>query len=93
MNSQIKYDAEIELSVPTGNVLKAVIVNVDVTPKDAGVLIYGNCADGTIGFVEVRGSQQGLRLPFINGHVYIKHVGGLESLQIAAAGWVDDLSR
>lgn len=84
-------DYEGELQVPTGNMLKAVIVNIRVRPEDAGARIYGNLSNGTVNFVEVIGPKTNFELPFINGHIYAEYIGKPDSFRVDAVGWIDDL--
>jgi hypothetical protein len=89
MESQIKYELETELSAPTGGVLSAIMVTVEIEPKDAGCLIYGTLKNGDLGYVEVRGPKADVELPFSHPKIYVKYVGGLTNLRISTRGWRD----
>jgi hypothetical protein len=91
MNSKqtITYNIESKLSVPEGIALDAIHVRVEIKPVSAGCLIYGWTADGNLGYVEVRGTQSDVRLPFVNGQVYVKYLEGLEHISISTLGWTE----
>lgn len=89
MESQIKYELQVELSAPTGGILSAIFVTVDIEPKDAGCLIYGTLPDGNIGYVEIRGPKADVDLPFSHPKVYVKYLRGLTNIRISTRGWRD----
>lgn len=93
MADQIKVNGEFELAVPTGDILKAIAVNIDISPPTGSVLVYGMTSATELTPIKIEGSQSGLQLPFINGSVKITHLGNVTQCSIAAVGWVDDLSR
>ena len=54
MNEQFTYNAEIDLTAPTGGVLNGIHVLIEIEPNDAGCLIYGTKPDGNIGYLSSR---------------------------------------
>ncbi len=91
MESQIKYELETELSAPTGGVLSAILVTVEIEPKDSGCLIYGTLRDGNIGHIEVRGPKADVELPFAHPKIYVKYLKGLTNIRISTRGWKDSV--
>lgn len=91
MKSQVTYNEELHLSVPTGDILDAIRVEITVEPKDAGVLIYGTDVRGNFQPVEVRGAVNVIDLPFVNGHIYVAYLGGLKTWSLKTLGWKDGL--
>lgn len=89
MESQITYNEEIDLSAPTGGVLTAIFVAIDIEPRDAGCLIYGTRPNGDIQPVEVRGPHPELELPFAHPKIHVKYLRGLTKLSISTLGWRD----
>jgi len=89
MESQIRYELEVELSAPTGGVLSTIMVTVEIEPKDAGCLIYGTMPNGSMGYVEIRGPRAEVDLPFAHPKIYLKYVGGLTNIRISTRGWSD----
>jgi hypothetical protein len=69
---EITYHVAVDLTVPPGVPLKAIVVAIDVKPADGGMLIYGYSSETSILPVEVRGSVPRLELPFIKPKIYIK---------------------
>lgn len=59
MNDRITYDAEIDLTAPTGGVLSAIFVTVEIEPNDGACLIYGTKPDGNMGYLQVNGPEGG----------------------------------
>ncbi|RXT18757.1 hypothetical protein B5P46_28095 [Rhizobium leguminosarum] len=93
MTDQIKIHGEFELAVPTGDILRAIIVDIEIVPPNGSVLIYGMTSPTTMSPIKVDGSKKGLQLPFINGKIKITHLGEVTKASIAARGWVDSVNR
>lgn len=89
MSSEITYNKLVNLTAPPGGVLSAIYVTVEIEPADAGCLIYGWMPDGNLGYVEVRGSLTDVDLPFAHPEVYLKYLGGLQSIQVSTRGFAD----
>jgi hypothetical protein len=95
MNDQFTYDIKQKLSAPEGGILASVKVAVQIEPRDAGCLIYGIQRDGNIGFVEIRGSNAAIDLPFawppifVKYLLFVKYLRGLEKISITTLGWRD----
>lgn len=89
MSSEITYNEKASLSAPTGGVLTAIMVTVEIEPKDAGCLIYGWMPDGSLGHVEVSGGSVEVDLPFAHPEIYMKYLGGLQKIQVSTRGWKD----
>ena len=89
METTFTYDQEATLSAPPGGILAAIMVTVEIEPADAGCLIYGFLADGSMGQVEVRGARTELELPFAEPKIYVKYLGGLKNLRILTRCWRD----
>jgi hypothetical protein len=91
MTSQIKYNAEFDLTVPTGDILKSIIADVVITPASGSVLIYGMTSPETLEPIQVNGSKSKLELPFINGKIYVTFLGNTTDCSFVTHGWKDSL--
>lgn len=89
MGSQISYNLETDLTVPTDVPLKAIRVRVEIDPKSAACLIYGHLIDGDLGYVQVSGGQTEIDLPFCRPHIYVQYLQGLKNLRISTLGWTE----
>jgi hypothetical protein len=87
MTSEITYNIEADLTVPTGIPLRAITVEVNIEPNDASALIYGTTADGNIGYVQVGDGKNKLELPFANPHIWVKYLSGLVTFKLSTLGW------
>lgn len=89
MTTQIKYHAEFDLTVPTGDVLKAIYADIEITPPNGAILIYGMTSPTELEVVHVGGSSTKAELPFINGHLYVAYLGDTTDCVFAVRGWKD----
>lgn len=87
MESKIEYDKEATLSAPEGGPLKSISVTIQLEPKDAGIIIHGRLANGTMGSVEVHGAHNTIDLPFVKPTIYIKYLHGLTHLNLVTLGF------
>lgn len=88
-DSQITYKVKVTLRAPPGGVLKCIIAKIEMSPADGGCLIYGRTPDGDMGFLEVRGSQERIELPFAHPEIYVKYLKGLKRIEITTLGYRD----
>ncbi|MBY3043711.1 hypothetical protein [Rhizobium leguminosarum] len=93
MTEQIKVNGQFELSVPTGDILRAVIVDVDIEPPSGSVLIYGMTSPTEMTPIQIDGSHKDVELPFINGKVAITHLGNVTKCSITTKGFKDSVRR
>jgi hypothetical protein len=89
MTDQIKYSAEFNLSVPTGDILKSILVDIQITPPSGSVIIYGTTSSTSLQPIQVNGSRQKAELPFINGHLYVTYLGTVSDCVFVTHGWRD----
>jgi hypothetical protein len=89
VESQITFNAEVDLTAPTGGILRSIRVEVTIDPSDAGALIYGKTQSGDFVYVEVGGGTTQLDLPFAEPHIWVKYLRGLTNLKISTLGWRD----
>ena len=80
------YDSVLDLSVPDNGVLRAILVDIDLAPKDGSCTIYGIMPDGHTEGVTVQGGHSQIRLPFAKRKIYVKHNGKLDHIRIGAIG-------
>jgi len=78
------FDKELNLSV--SNNFKSILVDVDLSPKNASCLIYGVMADGKTEAVSVKGGHSQVKLPFSNGKIYLKYADGATEVRIGTIG-------
>ncbi|ARO24761.1 hypothetical protein TAL182_CH03015 [Rhizobium sp. TAL182] len=93
MTEQIKVNGQFELPVPTGDILRAVIVDVDIEPPNGSVLIYGMTSPSEMTPIQIDGSQKDIKLPFINGNIAITHLGKVTKCSVITKGFVDNVRR
>ena len=91
MADQIKYNAEFELTVPTGDVLKSILADIVITPPNGSVLIYGMSSPTSLQPIQIDGSQERFELPFVNGHLYVTYLGNTSDCYFNTHGWKDAL--
>jgi hypothetical protein len=89
MGHSIDFDKELELSVPLGIEVEAILVDVDITPLHASCLIFGLMADGHTKFVRLRGGHSQVRLPFVHRKVYLKYFHNISEVRIGTIGYID----
>jgi hypothetical protein len=89
MEPPVKYDKKLYLMAPTGGVLRSIFVTVEIEPANAGCLIYGMAADGSVACVEATGAKTDIELPFAHPHVYLKYSDGLTDIKISTRSYVD----
>ena len=89
MEIQFKHDWEAELHAPHGGVLKCILVDVEIEPRDGGSLIYGTDVNGAVGFVEVIGSKSNVELPFAHPKIYGTNIKGAKRVTIRTIAWRD----
>lgn len=93
MTDQIKVNGQFELTVPSGDVLREVVIDLDIEPLNGSVLIYGMTASDEMTGIQIDGSQKDLRLPFINGNVAITHLGNVTKCSITTKGFALNRNR
>lgn len=91
MTNQIKYNAELDLTVPTGDILESITADVVITPANGSVLVYGMTSPSTLEPIQVDGSKSKVEFPFINGKIYVTFLGSTTDCSFVTRGWKDSL--
>lgn len=85
MSKQFRFDQEVDLDVPPGCFP---IVEVEITPKNGTARLFGYLRDARFTDIAVRGSKDGLELPFNRPKLFIQK-GSAKTIHVRAVGWVE----